>query len=359
MMGARVEKANMTRRELLAIGAASGVAAVADASEERSTEKALLGGSPTAFSIRVRAARRNNERFDIIEHCHQLGLAGAEAILYSPTPESVKAIRQKVDAYNMVVVLNTPLPKNESDVANFDTAVAACKEAGAAALHAAMTARRYEQFDSLAAFKANFAQCQRSVALAEPVLRKHRIRLAIENHKGWRAAEQAAWMKRVGSEWVGVCLDMGNNLSLCEMPDETFDALTPYAIFSHMKDMGLEEYPDGFLLSEVPFGQGVINLKERVAQLRRKDPKMLFCLEMITRDPLKIPVFTDKYWVTFSDPATGIPGRDVAKVLGLVRKNPPATPLPHPDGLPPEEMIKAEDEYNLACIRYARQNLNM
>jgi sugar phosphate isomerase/epimerase len=185
------------------------------------------------------------------------------------------------------------------------------------------------------------------------------MRLAIENHKGWRAAEQAAWMKRISSEWVGVCLDMGNNISLCEMPDETFELLTPFAIFSHLKDMGVEDYREGFLLSEVPFGQGVIDLKKRVDQLRQKDRKMLFCIEMITRDPLKIPIYTDKYWETFSDPSTQIPGRDVAKVMELVRNNVPKTPLPRPDHLPPDEIIKAEDDYNLACIKYARQYLDM
>ena len=347
----------MTRRELLAATAASFGALKVSA--EALPGKALLGGSPTAFSVRVRAAKRNNGSFDIIEHCHQLGLSGAESILGAPTPDAAKSIRQKVDGYGMTVILNIPLPKSQGDVAQFDTAVAACKEAGASALHVAMTQRRYEQFDTMAAFRANFAQCQRSVELAEPVLRKYRLRLAIENHKGWRAAEQAAWMKRVSSEWVGVCLDMGNNLSLCEMPDETFDTLTPFAIFSHIKDMGLQDYPDGFLLSEVPFGEGVINLKQRVDQLRRKDANMLFCLEMITRDPLKIPVFTDKYWSTFSDEATEIPGQDLAKVLDLVRKNPPKTPLPTTDHLSTEDQIKAEDTYNLACIRYARQNLNM
>ena len=349
----------MTRRELLAAGTATSLMAVKSAWADASGDKATLGGSPTSFSVRAKAARDKHEPFDIIEHCHQLGLSGAESTLRSPTPEAVKSIRQKVDAYGMVVVLNVPLPQTDGDVAQFDTAVAGCKEAGAIALHAAMTARRYEEFDSLAAYQAKFTQCQRSIELAEPVLQKHRMRLAIENHKGWRAPEQAAWMKRVSSEWVGVCLDMGNNLSLCELPDETFDALTPYAIFSHIKDMGVEEYPDGFLLAEVPFGQGVINLKERVAQLRRKDPKMLFCIEMITRDPLKIPVFTDKYWVTFSDPATQIPGRDVAMVLDLVRKNPPKTPLLRPDAFPLEQRIKAEDDYNSACIQYARQNLDM
>ena len=49
---------------------------------------------------------------------------------------------------------------------------------------------------------------------------------------------------------------------------------------------------------------------------------MPFDLEMITRDPLKIPVFTDKYWVTFDDTYSPLPGRDFAKIAMLVRKEP-------------------------------------
>jgi sugar phosphate isomerase/epimerase len=346
----------MTRRQLLAAGAAAcAYKALADVP----AGKALLGGSPTCFSVRGRQARQNNTQFDIIQHCHNLGLAGAESSLREPFAENARAIRKQIDSYGMTVVLNIPLPKTEAGVSKFDAGVAACKEAGAIALHAAMTNRRYEQFDTLAAFKANFAACQQTITLAEPVLRKYRMPLAIENHKGWRAHEQAAWLKRVSSEWVGVCLDMGNNISLCEMPDETFDTLTPYAIFSHIKDMGLEEYPDGFLLSEVPFGEGVIDLKRRVDQLRTKNPNLLFCLEMITRDPLKIPVFTDHYWATFSGPETEIPGRDVAKIWELVRNNPPKTPLPRIGHFAPAEMLKAEDDYNQACINWARAHLNM
>ena len=60
---------------------------------------------------------------------------------------------------------------------------------------------------------------------------------------------------------------------------ETIKLLSPYAIFCHLKDMGVEEYQDEFLLSEVPLGEGVIDLKKRVDILRAKDPNMLFCLE--------------------------------------------------------------------------------
>ena len=83
---------------------------------------------------------------------------------------------------------------------------------------------------------------------------------------------------------------------------------------------------------------------------------MIFDLEMITRDPLKIPVYTEKYWVTFDDAVSPLPGRDLAKVLDLVRKNPPKKPLPKTTGLePPRSAVKLEDKYNLECVEYGER----
>jgi hypothetical protein len=93
--------------------------------------------------------------------------------------------------------------------------------------------------------------------------------------------------------------------------------------------------------------------------LRQKDPNIIFNLEMITRDPLKIPVFTTKYWATFDDVYSPLPGRDLAKVLALVKKNRPRSPLPRITGMSLEAQVKAEDDYNARCIAYARQNLDM
>ena len=38
---------------------------------------------------------------------------------------------------------------------------------------------------------------------------------------------------------------------------------------------------------------------------------------MITRDPLKVPCLTDRYWATFAD----LPGRHLARTLSLVRSH--------------------------------------
>jgi 3-oxoisoapionate decarboxylase len=315
-----------------------------------------MGGTPSAFGLRMRAAG-GRQAFDMVEYCHRLGLSGVQTNPPSTDPAELKKFRQRLETYGMHLVCDPRLPKQDTDVAAFEAQVIAYKEAGAAVFHAAMTGRRYEDFDALEPFKQMFEQCKRMVALAEPVLKKHRMRLGIENHKGWRAAEQAAWMKSLGSEWVGVCLDFGNNLSLCEDPMETARTLAPYVVYAHIKDMAVEEYEDGFLLSEVPLGDGFLDLKQIVGMLRQKDPKMIFNLEMITRDPLRIPVYTPKYWATFDDAYSPLPGRDLAAVLALVKKNRPKKPLPRVTGLSAEAAVKLEDDCNAQCIAYARQNL--
>jgi sugar phosphate isomerase/epimerase len=342
----------MTRREILAVAAAAPAAFTPRPALANGPPLKNMGMAPTAVALRAKADRQS---FDIVEHCHNLGLGSAQTRLSSHDPETIKKFRQKAESYNMRTILSAPLPKLESEVEAYDAAVKAAKEAGAVAMHAALTGRRYEQYPTLETFKLHFAQCQKMVSLAEPVLRKHQMKLAVENHKGWRAAEQAEWIKRVGSEWVRVCFDFGNNLALCEDPMQTFQILEPFTIYCHMKDMGVANYEDGFLLSEVVFGDGIVDLRPMVDTLQRRDPNMIFALEMITRDPLKIPVYKDSYWPTFSDPLSPLPGRDLARVLDIVRKNPPKTPLPKITGLSPADQVKAEDDYNLKCIEYARK----
>jgi sugar phosphate isomerase/epimerase len=359
----------LTRRQVLAMaGAASALSAV-NASAARAGAGGAspapgapqgapkMGGAPTAFSVRARAGRGGGQPFDIIEHCHSIGLSGVQTNPPSTDPAEIKKFRQRLDAYGMHLICDARFPRQGGDLAGFDAQVKACKDAGAVMLHAAMTGRRYEDFDAFEPWKQMFEQCQKTIALAEPILRKHQMKLAIENHKGWRAAENVAWLKRLGSEWVGVCLDFGNNMALCEDPMQTARTLAPYTFFAHIKDMAVEGYEDGFLLSEVPMGEGILDLNGIVQLLRQKDPNMIFDLEMITRDPLKIPVYTPKYWATFDDSYSPLPGRDLAAVLGLVKKNPPKKPLPKITGLSPEAQVKLEDDYNRQCIAYARENL--
>ncbi len=293
--------------------------------------------------------------FDIVAYAREARVGCVETLVNFNDPEAVKRFRQQLDSADLRAILSPRLPAEPTDVPAFDNAVKAAKEAGAVWLHAALTQRRYEEFDTMAQYLASFARNQRMVELAEPVLAKHRMKLGIENHKGWRAVEQAAWLKRVSSEWVCAHLDFGNNLSFCEDPMDTLRILLPYIISSHIKDMALEPYEDGFTISEVPLGEGFMDIKGMVAAIQKQNPNAVFDLEMMTREPLKIPVFTKKYWATFED----IPGRDLAHMLELVHRNKPKVPVPHTEGLPLEEQVKVEETNNRKSLDWARQNLNV
>ena len=350
-----------TRRELL-LAAASATAllrAQAPSAVPNPQGKRGVGATPTGFKLRMLVNREAKPPVDWIDYCHSLGLGGAETGMPPLDAEGINKFRDKIQSYNMHIIFNVKMPASEADLPAFEAGVKAATQIGAYGLHAALTPRRYEQFDSFDAFKTSFEKNQKIVAIAEPVLKKYKIRLALENHKGWRSAEQAAWLKRLSSEYVGVHFDFGNNVSLCEDPMQTLDTLLPYTFSAHIKDMAVAPYPDGFLLSEVVLGDGFLDLKTMVSKLRKKDPDMAIDLETITRDPLKIPIFTDKYWVTFDDSYSPLPGRDVARILEIVHKNPPKKPLPQTTGMSQADQLKLEDGNNLASIVYARENLGL
>lgn len=356
----------ITRRQMLAAAGSATAIWTLDRASAQNAQLRNMGGAPAGFGARSTGGRGRGagggrgRAFDFLGYFHGLGFGVAEgARPASNDPADVKAFRERVEQYNMRVIMDVGFPRDESGVEAFDASVKMAKAAGAISLHAAMTARRYEEFNDFASFKASFERNQKSIALAEPILRKHQMRLGLENHKGWRSAEQAAWLKRIGSEWVGVHFDFGNNISLCEDPQETLENLLPYTFACHIKDMAVEPYEDGFLLSEVPLGEGFLDIKGMVATLQKRDPNMAFDLEMIVREPLKIPVFTDKYWVTFDDRYSPLPGRDLAHTLELVHQNKPKVAVPHTAGITPEAFLKLEDECVARSIDWARKNLNL
>ena len=216
-----------------------------------------------------------------------------------------------------------------------------------------LSGRRYETFATAAAFRRFAEASSHALSLAAPVVARHGIRLAVENHKDWRADELLAVLKRVGNDHVGVCLDTGNSIALLEDPMEVVETLAPRAFTTHFKDMGLEEYRQGFLLAEVPLGTGILDLPRVVRVVRAARPEIRLNLEMITRDPLKVPCLTEGYWATFPD----LPGRHLAHTLSLVRDHPPSQPLPRISPLPLAEQLRAEDDNIRRCLAFARERL--
>ncbi|MGA2721768.1 MAG: TIM barrel protein [Bryobacteraceae bacterium] len=368
----------MTRREVLAMAGAAPVwfSAAYPLGRAQQQGKTRLGGAPAAFSLRAQSGGGATS-FDIVEHCHQIGLGGVQTSVEVMELDGAIEFGKRVAGYGMQLILESSGTAGGDSVGywKLDNTTKISKAAGPYCLHATIGAgrqgmpgfgempgqrssgrRRYERFDSLEAFRTDFERTTINIEHMEPTLRRNQIKLAIET-PDWRAAELAGWLKDLGSEWIGVCFDFGNNMALCDDPMDAVRTLAPYTFMCHIKDMAVDTYEDGLLLSEVALGEGILNLKEMVRILREKDPNMPFYLDMTTGDPLHIPALTDKYWVTFDGSPSPPTGR--ARIPSLVRDNPPKKPLPHITGLSPEAAVKLEDDNNLRCIEYARQVLGI
>ncbi|MEJ5368842.1 MAG: TIM barrel protein [Bryobacteraceae bacterium] len=332
----------MRRREFLAAAAA-----MAQAPRERTT----LGVSPDSFAVR----RPQRTALEFLQLAHAGGFGGVQASLpQDASPEYLRQVREFCDKHGMYWELLAPLP--EDDAAPFERLVKMAKEAGAEAIRSVCLAgRRYETFRTMAEWKQFVERSHRRLALAVPVAERHRLPLGIENHKDWTAQEMPELFRKYSSEYFGACIDFGNNVSLLDEPMELIEALAPWVVNTHVKDMGVEEYADGFLLSEVALGKGIVDLKRAVALLRARRPKLRFTMDTLVRDPLKIPCLTEAYWATFEAPDA----RRLARMLRLVRANPPREPLPRVTGLSREQALALEDRILDECRSYAAGALGL
>ena len=315
------------------------------------------------YSYHLRRSSKNaskqyskfKDAIDLMEHCHSIGAGGLQLGVRGWDKAFAKKARDRREQLDLFLEGQIRLPKEREDLSQFEQDIISAKEAGATILRVAVGGRRYEQFDAFEGWKAMKEQAWKSFRLAEPIAAKHRVKLAVENHKDWRIDDLLEFVEGINSEWFGICLDTGNSIALLEDPLETASALAPYVFTTHVKDMGVREYSDGFLLSEVPLGRGFLDLNRIFDLCENENPKVQFCLEMITRDPLEIPCLTQDYWATFQ----GVEPRQLARALQMVRANRSDGPLPKISNRPSSSQLAYEEHNIRLCLKHAEKRLGL
>jgi len=218
---------------------------------------------------------------------------------------------------------------------------------------ACLPGRRYEDFHDRKSWDDFAGRWRAALPRTEPVLRRHKLALGVENHKDWLTDELVDILRRIGSPHVGACVDFGNNLALLEDPLETVEKLAPYAVTTHVKDNVMAPSPAGFSLGDVALGEGVLPLERMVGVLRRHRPDIHLVLEVITRDPLTVPYREDHYWITRER-------RDEAAVARFEKaflRQKPAAPRARISELGDEAALAAENENLRRSVIYARKRL--
>lgn len=345
----------ISRRQMLVSGAAVGFSALV-------SPAVAAQGLPPKSPMGIGSASLANynevvpgaDPIKLIEYCRSLGAGGLQ---FSPSGD-LMAIRRRLEELGMFVEGNARLPASLSeDTAAFEKSLADAKAIGATVVRTVSRApqgssgRRYETFKSWDEFKAWETQANAIVLKCLPIAERMGVKLALENHKDRVVDDHAAFLQKTSSAYLGSLIDPGNNVSLLEAPEETVRKLAPFVLACSLKDMGVAPYEDGFLLSEVVFGDGFTDQAALFRTMKAANPKINPIEELITRDPLKVPVNTPGYWVSFP------PERKarLAPFMQMVRAK--QTKLPYTSQLTPQQRMQAEADNHRKTLEWARKTL--
>lgn len=112
---------------------------------------------------------------------------------------------------------------------------------------------------------------------AAKIMEEFGVYLAIENHCDFKGEELAEVLSSVNSHYVGTALDIVNGFTVYTDPVEDIEALAPYAITTHMKNMKIVDHPYDF--PHIPFAalgcdldDGYLDIPWVVDVLAKKSP---------------------------------------------------------------------------------------
>lgn len=312
-------------------------------------------------NIRRKWMREQKSDFDLFEpmtflkHCHSLGAGGMQASLGVMESNEIQRLRDFAAQRELFIDAIVKPPKNDDDISRFESEIKTARDVGAqAARTTIIPGRRYERFKTLKDFREFERRGQKMLERAAPIVEKYRVPFAVENHKDQRLDERVGLFKHLESEFIGACVDTGNSFALLDGAYEPIEALAPYAFTVHLKDQALQPYAEGFLLGDIPLGQGSFDMRRMVDIVKKAKPRVRFALELITRDPLKVPVLTDQFFETM--PTTR--GIELARTIRFVREH-PAKDLQRVSKLPVAKQLELEDANVVASLDYAGKELGL
>lgn len=349
----------MKRRQFLASGltvaALQKTAAAKSLLAASGLKQARLGICTFSCNLQWQSVRAKQtgtaftDALSFLEYTRSLGAEGVQTSVRNLDEAAIKSFRSRIDETAVYYEGDVRLPNSKADLPEFQREIRQCRDAGAIVARCVLlNGRRYETFQSLEQFREFRKQASLRLALVEPSLKKCGVRLAVENHKDLTTDEFLELLREFSSEWIGVNVDTGNNLALLEEPYSTIEALAPFALSVHLKDMALQPDPNGFLLSEVPCGTGFLDMPRIIGTLLKSNPEIRFSLEMATRDPLLVPCLTETYWTTFPDRRA----THLESALARVTEHPPKQPPPSIAGKSSSVQLAEEESNNRTSFNW-------
>jgi sugar phosphate isomerase/epimerase len=137
-----------------------------------------------------------------------------------------------------------------------------------------------------------------------PEYREAGVSIALENHDEHGTGELAAFLERIGSPFVGVCLDTVNSFAALETPDRVVDNLAPYTLNLHVKDFEVVRFGSelGFSIVGRPAGGGRLDVAWLLGRLKDegRDPNAILELWTPYTNNLAETIALEEEWAARS-----------------------------------------------------------
>lgn len=146
-----------------------------------------------------------------------------------------------------------------------------------------------------------------ALSAQKQMLLDHQVVLAIETHFEFTTFELLRVFEACGAkpgEWLGICLDTMNLLTMLEDPVLATERVLPWVVSTHIKDGGLLVEGRGFKSFTAPFGEGVINFEHLFALLSGASMAPQCDINLNIEDhggDFDIPVFDPEFRKEFPD----------------------------------------------------------
>ncbi|MTK14290.1 MAG: sugar phosphate isomerase/epimerase [Clostridiaceae bacterium] len=188
--------------------------------------------------------------------------------LGSDNPEHLEKVRKEIEKYGLCAEIDTKGTEPE----HLAKVIKVAHKIGADVIRTYCCFGVYEP--------ERLERAPEDIKKVVPLLKKYRIKLAVENHEEETTDDVIKIIKEVNSIWVGAHCDIGNSMMAWEDPVEAVRKLAPYAYTTHFKDHIIIKDEDDYKVCGVPAGEGNIDLEECFKILVEESPLTRINIEM-------------------------------------------------------------------------------
>lgn len=108
-------------------------------------------------------------------------------------------------------------------------------------------------------WNAHLAGCRDILREALPLAGEHGVTIAVENHSDATSHDMRWLCEELDSAHMGITLDVGNVLAVCEEPFGYTERLLPFLRHVHLKDYTIHPSDEGYRIARCSLGSGVVD----------------------------------------------------------------------------------------------------